>query len=290
MLSPPCAGRFKTSGFFSHGWLWDRRTLLIERSDPASTASQNLHVSQAQSSAKRASWMRSKRDFVLAVRRRRSNREPSRQYRMYTHSHFPAWAIMHNYEENVEGDRGQNASLLHSITNSKKLWEPVRTWLVTPSEIAEGSSQISVSIQFSRGLTIEPSCWWCRKLSSSRWRQSRVACFAKCTILLVVSWQKSHPLCFGQAWSHIVPLEYSVLLQWRVCLGWLEHKTCQQWSWKGVRLLYSFHILLCFPCFWREKLSWHHGSHQAFYPLPRCSVGHHERPRGLWDLLLYTAP
>ena len=192
-------------------------------------------------------------------------------------------------EEDVD-EGGQNPSLFHSITDFKRLcciFTGENLTSHTIIKIAEGYFQISVGIKFARGLSIEPSCWWRQMLSSSLWRQSRVACFVQFTFLVVVSWQKSSPLCFGLTWSHIVPLEDSVLLQRRVCSRWLEQKSCQQW--RGVRLLCSFHTLFCFPCFWREKLSGHRGIHKASSPLSRCSAGHHGRPQGRWDLLLYTA-
>ena len=143
------------------------------------------------------------KSFADWEKRRRSNRKPSRRYRMYTpfSRSWTAWAIMHVKQRCWRGLGPENIYVSFHCWFQKALlhlhrWEPNQSH---HHEIAEGSLQISVGIKIALRLSIEPSCWWCRTLLSSRWRQSRAASYTKCTFLIVVSWQKSYPLCFGLA-------------------------------------------------------------------------------------------
>ena len=165
------------------------KSLLTERRDQTSTASQNSHVPQAHSHHQGGLPSLGQRETLfLAVRRQRSNRQNLKDDIRWTpHSpdlglHEPPCMWRGPGPERIPVSRQHwfQKALLHLHR-----WEPDQSY---HHEIAGRFLQMSVVIQIAQGLSIDPSCWYYLKLLSSPWRQSKVACFAQCTFLVVVSW------------------------------------------------------------------------------------------------------
>ena len=134
VLLPPGAGWCRTPVFSR---LIERPKRFADSEKPSSISCKldSLCVTSAQSSAKRASWMRPKRDFALPVRRRKSNREPPRRYRMCTwlSGSWTAWAIMHVKMLKRTGARTHPCFTPLLISKGSVASPPVWTWPIIPS-------------------------------------------------------------------------------------------------------------------------------------------------------------